>query len=294
MYEGQPRPHEINNTMRRRLRYTAAASAAPAAAATPAQQPPLSTTMPRPPLSFEGRAGLRDSRGRVMLKNLTLPELEEWCGHIGEPQPRRRALQIWRWMYADGNWAGAPEDTVGIQNGLSARFCERIRDEASFDGGLALASVARSGDGTRKLVFKLTEGEGAGAVFLGGGEGLCLPFAHTFGARARARPLACRFTLSFPPTSPPTTNHHQPQQKHKKGGTVETVLIPVVREAGAKPRVTLCVSCQVGCAMGCAFCMTGTLGFAANLSAAQIVEQMVQARRLQAAEGDDVPITNVV
>ena len=68
-----------------------------------------------------------------------------------------------------------------------------------------------------------------------------------------------------------------------KGGRVETVLIPVVREhdskQGAKERITLCVSSQLGCAMGCKFCWTGKLGLLANLSTAQIVEQVVAARR---------------
>ena len=75
---------------------------------------------------------------------------------------------------------------------------------------------------------------------------------------------------------------------------MEAVLIPVVREGGSKPRITLCVSSQVGCAMACQFCLTGRLGLAANLSAAQIVEQLVEARRLQAREGDGKPITNIV
>ncbi len=68
-----------------------------------------------------------------------------------------------------------------------------------------------------------------------------------------------------------------------KGGKIETVLIPVVREHGskhgAKSRITLCVSSQLGCAMGCKFCWTGKLGLLANLSTAQIVEQVVAARR---------------
>ena len=51
---------------------------------------------------------------------------------------------------------------------------------------------------------------------------------------------------------------------------------------------------KVGCDMGCKFCLTGKLGLAANLSAAQITEQLVEARRLQAREGDGVPITNIV
>ena len=51
---------------------------------------------------------------------------------------------------------------------------------------------------------------------------------------------------------------------------VETVLL--TDKAGRK---TACVSCQAGCAMGCAFCKTGTLGLARNLSAAEIVEQFL-------------------
>lgn len=49
---------------------------------------------------------------------------------------------------------------------------------------------------------------------------------------------------------------------------VETVLL--IDKEGRK---TACVSCQVGCAMKCAFCQTGQLGLARNLTAAEIVEQ---------------------
>ncbi|MCK5775324.1 MAG: 23S rRNA (adenine(2503)-C(2))-methyltransferase RlmN, partial [Bacteroidales bacterium] len=41
-----------------------------------------------------------------------------------------------------------------------------------------------------------------------------------------------------------------------------------------KDRATLCVSSQVGCKMGCKFCMTGRQGFQANLSAAEILNQV--------------------
>ncbi|MGH9081860.1 MAG: 23S rRNA (adenine(2503)-C(2))-methyltransferase RlmN [Acidimicrobiales bacterium] len=57
------------------------------------------------------------------------------------------------------------------------------------------------------------------------------------------------------------------------GGRVETVLM-------AYPdRVTVCVSTQAGCAMACAFCATGQSGFRRNLSAGEIVEQVVAAGR---------------
>jgi 23S rRNA (adenine2503-C2)-methyltransferase len=52
------------------------------------------------------------------------------------------------------------------------------------------------------------------------------------------------------------------------GETVETVRIP-----GGGGRVTVCVSTQVGCRMGCAFCATGKSGFARGLEAGEIVGQ---------------------
>ena len=54
------------------------------------------------------------------------------------------------------------------------------------------------------------------------------------------------------------------------GNAVETVLL-----TDKEGRKTACVSCQVGCAMKCAFCMTGTLGLARNLEPNEIVEQFM-------------------
>lgn len=52
------------------------------------------------------------------------------------------------------------------------------------------------------------------------------------------------------------------------GNIIETVLL-----IDSENRKTACVSCQAGCAMGCKFCKTGTLGLARNLTAGEIVEQ---------------------
>ena len=61
------------------------------------------------------------------------------------------------------------------------------------------------------------------------------------------------------------------------GGIVESVIIPSNTPDG---RTTVCVSSQLGCAMNCQFCYTAKMGLRRNLSAAQIVEQVVSARRL--------------
>ena len=57
-------------------------------------------------------------------------------------------------------------------------------------------------------------------------------------------------------------------------------------------RRTLCISTQAGCAMGCPFCATGQGDFARNLSAGEIVAQVLHYARLLAAENQHV--TNVV
>jgi 23S rRNA (adenine2503-C2)-methyltransferase len=63
------------------------------------------------------------------------------------------------------------------------------------------------------------------------------------------------------------------------GATTECVLIPERR------RQTACVSTQVGCPVGCAFCASGLAGFERNLTAGQIVEQ---AMRLRAGADDEL------
>ena len=62
------------------------------------------------------------------------------------------------------------------------------------------------------------------------------------------------------------------------GHEIECVRIPVPAPAGGAPRATLCISSQVGCRMGCAFCETGRGGLVRGLTAAEIVSQVVTAR----------------
>eukprot|EP00871_Galdieria_phlegrea_P005542 jgi/Galph1/598/GphlegSOOS_G5326.1 len=59
-----------------------------------------------------------------------------------------------------------------------------------------------------------------------------------------------------------------------RGGSIESVLIP------NDSWVTLCVSSQLGCAQRCQFCFTAKMGLHAHLSTAEIVDQVVIAKRL--------------
>ena len=71
------------------------------------------------------------------------------------------------------------------------------------------------------------------------------------------------------------------------GFVIESVLIP------EEDRNTLCVSSQAGCAMGCRFCLTGTMGFTRNLTRAEIVNQVCGVRDWM-LEHDGGELTNIV
>jgi 23S rRNA (adenine2503-C2)-methyltransferase len=70
----------------------------------------------------------------------------------------------------------------------------------------------------------------------------------------------------------------------RDGEAIETVAIPDGN------RVTLCISSQAGCALRCAFCATGAMGFSRNLEVHEIAGQVREMRLLD----PPVPVTNIV
>jgi 23S rRNA (adenine2503-C2)-methyltransferase len=65
------------------------------------------------------------------------------------------------------------------------------------------------------------------------------------------------------------------------GLSIETVIIPLHKEGA----VTLCVSSQVGCVMGCAFCATARMPTRRNLNSWEILDQFIQARSIVLQQG---------
>lgn len=141
----------------------------------------------------------------LFLKNFTLEQLEAWVLTLGERPFRAR--QLYRHLYARNvsEWSQCTD--------ISRGFRERLESEAALDA-LTVARVDEAGDGTRKYLFRLHD-----------------------------------------------------------GNFIESVLIP------DPPRCTLCISSQVGCALGCKFCLTGTMGLKRNLETAEIVDQVCHALR---------------
>lgn len=73
------------------------------------------------------------------------------------------------------------------------------------------------------------------------------------------------------------------------GHLIEAVLIPVPEDR----RFTVCVSCQVGCSLTCAFCATGKMKRIRNLDPGEIVDQVVM-MNARCLEVFDHPVTNIV
>ena len=72
------------------------------------------------------------------------------------------------------------------------------------------------------------------------------------------------------------------------GNRIESVLIP------ARNHFTVCISSQVGCAMGCKFCLTGGMGLKRNLAPGEIVGQVVKVRNWLHDIDPESTLSNIV
>jgi 23S rRNA (adenine2503-C2)-methyltransferase len=118
---------------------------------------------------------------------------------------------------------------------------------------------------------------------------------HRRGAKSFAEmtdlsePLRARLESDYSITVPPVEEFTSGDGTRKfrflvgPGEAVEAVWIP------DENRKTLCVSSQVGCALGCRFCVTGAIGFRRNLRADEIVAQVRHVKLLE-----KLPVTNLV
>ena len=90
-----------------------------------------------------------------------------------------------------------------------------------------------------------------------------------------SRELRATLAASFTLTTPEIVKRERSSDGTEKfllrladGRQIESVFIPDT------PSMTFCVSTQVGCAMACAFCLTGKMGLVRNLTAGEIVGQV--------------------
>jgi 23S rRNA (adenine2503-C2)-methyltransferase len=166
---------------------------------------------------------------KVALLDLSLEELTEYVGTLG--QPTYRARQIWEWIYK--RYARSFDEMSNLPKALR----ERLKEEAILSPLQVVTRVVSLAGDTQKLLFRLPDGQ-----------------------------------------------------------TIETVLMVYEK------RRTLCISSQAGCAMGCTFCATAQGGLARNLTAGEIVDQVLYfARYLAEPEAEPAmeferptAVTNIV
>ncbi len=147
------------------------------------------------------------------IKNLSLDALADFLA--GQGKERYRATQLFKWLYQKD--AADFSEMTNISRSLREELTEK-----AFISRLEPEEVETGSDGTRKYLFRLSD-----------------------------------------------------------GNAIESVLIP------EEDRNTLCISTQAGCAMQCAFCLTGTFSLTRNLTTSEIVNQILAVRR-------DADIRNIV
>lgn len=114
---------------------------------------PSSPSLTSPDAPFEPP---KDAAGRVLLKGMTLGELEKWVASALSEKPFR-ARQLWRWLYRADKVAG----TFDEMTDLSKTFREKLAEVARVDALSPGTAAPVAADGTRKLTYTLSDGNGA-------------------------------------------------------------------------------------------------------------------------------------
>ena len=165
---------------------------------------------------------------------------EEWRACLAEIGERPfRAKQLFRWIHGRG-----VVDPDGMTD-LSRPLRDSLRQAGLAEPG-RVEEVHESRDGTRKLVLDLAHGARVECVII--------PMTPQADLDADAGALVDEIV---------------DEGEEPDAGV----------SASGKDRVTLCISTQFGCAMGCVFCASGQAGLFRGLGAAEVVYQVLVARR---------------
>lgn len=180
------------------------------------------------------------------VKNLTRAETRAALVALGEPA--FRGDQVYRWVH------GRDVDDPAAMTDLSRALRERLAGRVA-SSRLATDAEQVSVDGTRKLRLRTGDGRLIESVLIPDGD-----------------------------AGSDTGNDEDDDEERDSiydGGRRDEPGQPSALPR--RPRLTQCISSQVGCALDCRFCATATLGFHRNLTAGEIVDQYYRARALLAA-----------
>lgn len=167
-------------------------------------------------------------------------EWEQWAIERGEP--RFRAKQIFRWIHQRGIFD--PEEMTDLKKEL-----RQALGNEGVEPPMQVERVLRSTDGTRKLLLRLSDQRAVECVLI--------PMTRSDDADVASADL---------------------EEDDAEGAGDAFGRTPARSDTPAE-RITLCVSTQVGCAMGCVFCASGKAGLTRGLGAAEVVTQLLLAKR---------------
>ncbi len=168
---------------------------------------------------------------------------EEWQSFVASKGERPyRALQVFRWIHARG--VADPAKMTDLGKSLRA-----VIEQAGLSMPAVVEHVHRSDDDTQKAIVRFLRG---GTVE----------------------------TVLIPPLAQDDAERSDASEEEEAGASPEAA--PVTGTTSglrvAARRVTQCISSQVGCAMGCVFCASGVAGLKRNLTAGEIVSQVLIGR----------------
>jgi len=232
---------------------------------------------------------------RQDLRDLTREEMRALVERLGVE--RYRADQIFRWVH--GRAVASVEGMTDLGKALRARLGEQAEVRQL---GIAREQVSR--DGTRKLALTTHDQRVIETVLIPDGDASAPDddLESDVGDGADAADAADAIGAAKPVRQPDGDAYRGGRKAGPRGVVrdvpehLQDALFP------QRPKLTQCVSSQVGCALDCTFCATATLGFGRNLSAGEIVDQVYRAEQLLAALPADDPtrrsgadhITNLV
>jgi 23S rRNA (adenine2503-C2)-methyltransferase len=195
---------------------------------------------------------LNDSHNKMELLGKSMEELRAFCVTLGEPA--FRASQIYHALYAERKF------DVGQITNLPLALRERLAKEACVTLPVVKQRFA-STDGSVRYLFGLHETEK--------------------NKRSNAKDSEDSENTEFA-----EKNGGERTGRLQKPASVEAVFMP------SEGRQTICISTQAGCAVDCHFCLTAQLGLIRNLSAGEILAQVLQP--LEEHKSQLAPQTNIV
>src|ERR1039458_1656162 len=223
------------------------------------------------------------------LLGLTIQQLTEIAESLG--QSGYRVRQLLDGLYRQ-RWSRLEQFTM-----LPFAFRQRLSESGYAIGLPRIEKKFVSTDGTIRYLLGFSDGESVETVWMPEGDGgeagdgsddgdaelREQAFSHRHSALSKGKPVPGSIGKG------PSVSHiASGQTRFRKLETRNLKLETLPQNAGTpslRPqRATICVSSQVGCAVECAFCMTALLGLKRNLSAGEIVGQILAVLNDQQAE----------